>query len=99
MSAYLIFTREKTLDEQEMATYSAGAVATLAGREVNVLTLYGQHQDLEGPATEGSVVLQFPSADAAMAWYNSPSYRALREHRFKGAIYRAMLIEGFVAGA
>ena len=94
MSVYMIFTREETLDEQEMVTYSQGAMATLAGHDVNVLAAYGAHEDLEGPSTEGSVVLKFPTAEAAKAWYNSPSYRAVREHRFKGARYRLMLIEG-----
>jgi len=27
-------------------------------------------------------------------WYDSPLYREAREHRFKGADYRAVLVEG-----
>ena len=30
----------------------------------------------------------------AKAWYDSPAYREAREHRFRGADYRAILFEG-----
>jgi uncharacterized protein (DUF1330 family) len=93
-SAYLVFRREKLLDEQELATYSKQVPATLVGHEVKVLALYGAHQDLEGPSTEGTVILEFPSADAAKAWYNGSAYREVREHRFKGATFRVMLVKG-----
>jgi uncharacterized protein (DUF1330 family) len=94
MSAYLIFTRDKTLDEHELATYSKEAPATLAGHEVKSLAFYGAHEDLEGAPTEGVVILEFSSIEAAKAWYNSPSYRKAREHRFKGATYRVTLVQG-----
>jgi uncharacterized protein (DUF1330 family) len=85
MSAYLIFTRDKTLDEHEMAIYSKEVPATLSGHEVKILARYGLHEDLEGPSTEGTVVLQFPNMEAAKAWYDGPAYREVREHRFKGS--------------
>lgn len=94
MSAYLIFTRDKTLDEHELATYSREVPATLAGHPVKVLALYGTHEDLEGPSTEGTVVLEFPSIEAAKAWYNGSAYREVREHRFKGSNYRVTLVNG-----
>jgi uncharacterized protein (DUF1330 family) len=61
MSAYLIFTRDKTLDEHELATDSKDSPATLARHEVKVLAFYGSHEDLEGASTGGSVILEFPS--------------------------------------
>jgi uncharacterized protein (DUF1330 family) len=94
MTAYMIFTRDKTLDQPELATYSEKAPATLSGHEVKVLAFYGAHEDLEGSSTEGTVILAFPSIEAAKAWYNSPSYRAVREHRFKGATYQVTLVDG-----
>lgn len=94
MSAYLVFTRDKMLDKMEMATYAKEVPATLAGHEVKVLALYGGHEDLEGAATEGTVILAFPSSEAAKAWYDGPAYRAVREHRFKGATYRVTLVQG-----
>jgi uncharacterized protein (DUF1330 family) len=94
MSAYLIFTRDKMLDEHELATYSKEVLATLAGHEVKVLALHGSHEDLEGASTEGAVILEFPGIEAAKAWYNGSPYRKVREHRFKWATYRVILAEG-----
>lgn len=94
MSAYMVFTRDKTLDQNELNLYSKEVPATLAGHEVKVLALYGQHQDLEGDPTEGTVILEFPSIEAAKAWYDGPEYRKVREHRFKGSTYRVVLIQG-----
>ena len=94
MKGYLVFTREKMLDKDEMAAYSKEVPPTFAGHEVKTLALYGAYEDLEGPATEGTVILEFPSIEAAKAWYNSPGYRKAREHRFKGATYRVTLVEG-----
>jgi uncharacterized protein (DUF1330 family) len=94
MSAYVIFTREKTFDQSELDAYNKEAQKTLAGHEVKVLAFYGLHEDLEGAPTEGTVILEFPSMAAAKAWYDSPLYRKVREHRFKGANYRVTLTEG-----
>ena len=94
MSAYIVFTREKTLDKLELATYSKDAPATLAGHEVKVLALNGSDEDLEGPSTEGTVIFELPSIEAAKAWYNGSPYREVREHRLKGATYRVALVEG-----
>ncbi len=94
MSAYLIFMRDKTLDERELAAYSKDVPPTLAGHPAKVLALYGAHEDLEGAATEGTVILEFPTSEAAKAWYDSPAYRKVRECRFKGAKYHVILVQG-----
>jgi uncharacterized protein (DUF1330 family) len=94
MSAYIVFTRDQTLDAQELATYNQLVPATLEGHPVKILALYGAHEELEGPANEGTVIVEFPTVEAAKAWYNSPAYREAREHRFKGAKYRATLVAG-----
>jgi len=52
------------------------------------------HEDLEGASTEGTVALEFPGIEAAKTWYNGPLYREVRKHRFKGATYRVVLVEG-----
>jgi uncharacterized protein (DUF1330 family) len=59
----------------------------------NFSLFYGAHEELEGAPTEGTVILEFPNA-AAKAWYGGPAYRKVREHPFKGANDRAILIEG-----
>jgi uncharacterized protein (DUF1330 family) len=94
MSAYLIFTREKTLDPKELAIYMEEIRATFAGHNIKVLAAYGPHEDLEGPPTEGTVIAEFPSMEAAKAWYDSPAYREVRLHRLNGAVYRGLIVEG-----
>jgi uncharacterized protein (DUF1330 family) len=94
MSAYAIFTREKTLDQAEMDVYNEQVKATFAGHDIKLLAAYGPFEDLEGRPTEGTAIAEFPSMEAAKAWYDSPAYREVRLHRFEGAIYRATLVQG-----
>jgi len=94
MSAYLVFTRGKVFDEAEFDTYEKAAPATLAGHPVKPLAFYGKHEDLEGEPTNGTVILEFPDAAAAKAWYDGPAYREVREHRFKSANFHVTLVEG-----
>ncbi len=94
MSAYFIFTREKTLDQAEMDLYHQQVRATFAGHDMKPLAVYGAFEDVEGAPTEGTVIVEFPTMEAAKAWYDSPAYREVRIHRFEGAIYRATLVQG-----
>jgi uncharacterized protein (DUF1330 family) len=94
MAAYVVFVRDRTNNPSELATYSQKVGSALVGHPVTVLAAYGRHEVLEGPAVEGVVILEFPSFDEAKAWYDSPAYREVREHRFKGADYRAVIVEG-----
>jgi uncharacterized protein (DUF1330 family) len=94
MAAYAVFIRESTRDATELETYSQQVGATLASHPINVLAAYGRQEVLEGPEVEGVVILEFPTLEAAKAWYGSPAYRQLREHRFRGADYRAVIVEG-----
>jgi uncharacterized protein (DUF1330 family) len=94
MSAYVVFPHEKTLDRLELAAYLKDVPATLGGHEVRVLAPNGWPEDLQGPSTEGTVILEFPSIEPANAWYNGSTYREVREQRLKGATYRVTLVEG-----
>jgi uncharacterized protein (DUF1330 family) len=94
MKGYFVFTREKTLDAAELAIYWDKVQPTFEGHEVKLLASYGKFEVFEGDATEGVVIAEFPSVEAAEAWYNSPAYREVRKYRDKGAVYRAILVEG-----
>ena len=58
------------------------------------LAAYGRQEVLEGPAPEGVAIAEFPSLEEAKQWYESPAYQAAAQHRFKGAIYRGIIVEG-----
>ncbi len=94
MATYIVFTRESTQDQSEFDTYQKLVGATFEGHPVKVLAAYGPQQVLEGDAPEGVVIVEFPTTDAARAWYDSPAYQAVAQHRFKGTRYRAVLVEG-----
>jgi uncharacterized protein (DUF1330 family) len=94
MAAYFVFTRERTKDQSEMDAYTQKVGATLKGHSFTGLVHYGRLEVMEGPEVEGMVILSFPSVEAAKAWYDSPAYREVRKHRFLGADYSAVLVEG-----
>lgn len=94
MAAFLVFTRTATKDPAEMATYSSMAGRTFKGHAVTPHVAYGAQEILEGEAHEGMVILSFPTADEAKAWYDSPAYKEAREYRFRGADYQVTLVEG-----
>jgi uncharacterized protein (DUF1330 family) len=96
--AYIVFIKEATLDAEQLSQYGAAVGATFEGHDARVLAAYDAHEVVEGPAMEGVVLLQFPSLEAARAWYFSPAYQAAAQHRFRGATYRAVITEGKVIG-
>lgn len=58
----------------------------------------GPVEVVEG-AWPGSVVLmEFPSRDAAKAWYQSPAYQAIAPLRIRNAISDLVLIDSIPAG-
>ena len=91
MPAYIIMTRERTHDSEEMARYSEKAKAA---REGQPLAFYGDFEVLEGSGMEGAVILRFADMAAARAWYESPAYQEARKHRFLGADYRVFIVDG-----
>ena len=94
MSAYIVFTRTKTLDRKELETYWAGIKDTMQGHSIEVLVAYGNHEILEGDPIEGIVIAKFPTVQAAKDWYYSEAYQSVAKHRHKGAIYQGLLVEG-----
>ena len=94
MSAYLVFTKEKTLDPAELVIYQRQIPRTLEPFDVRRLVTNGPVEVLEGAPVEGVVITEFPTMEAAKAWYDSPTYSEARVHRQKGAEYRCLLVEG-----
>ncbi len=95
MKSYVVFIRETTRDSSELETYWQKAPAAMVGHNFKALAAYGPHEVIEGPAVEGVAILEFPSYAEAKAWYDSPAYVEAREYRFKGADYRAVIVEAF----
>ena len=94
MPAYMVFIREKTIDQSELEAYWEKVTATLEGRPIKALAAYGKHLTLEGPDVEGIVIAEFPTLEEARDWYESPAYQEAAQHRHRGAIYRGLIVEG-----
>jgi uncharacterized protein (DUF1330 family) len=94
MAAFIVLIREKTRDQSEIDTYMPKAKASFEGHPVTMLARLGSQEVLEGPEPEGVFILSFPSLKDAKAWYDSPAYKEARKHRFLGADYRTILVEG-----
>jgi uncharacterized protein (DUF1330 family) len=94
MVAYVVFTREKMRNPGEYEIYREKSRPANAAHPLKPLALYGRHEVLEGPAIEGAVILEFPTVDAARAYYHSPAYQEALRHRFLGADYRVFIVEG-----
>lgn len=82
-------------DPQRYAEYAAlgrGAVAQYGGR---ILAGGGRVATLEGkPIPSRVVVIEFPSYDAAITYYESPEYQDAKALRRDAATVRFAVIEG-----
>src|SRR4029077_10257409 len=94
MSAYIVFTRTKTLDQKELETYWAGIKATVKGHPIEVLVAYGKYEVLEGGPIEGIEMPKFTGVKAAKDWYYSEAYQSVAQPRKRGAIYDGLIVEG-----
>lgn len=94
MAAYIVFIRERMRNREEYERYRETSRAANARHALKPLALYGKHEMLEGPAIEGAVILEFPTMEAATAYYHSAEYQEAAKHRFLAADYRAFIVEG-----
>ena len=94
MTAYVIYICEQTYDQEELDIYVNSVGPVLEKFPMQFLAANGRLEVLEGPAPEAVTIAKFPTIDAAFAWYHSPDYQAVAQHRFKGASYRGLVVEG-----
>jgi uncharacterized protein (DUF1330 family) len=94
MPAYFVAVRTAIKDAKEMETYGRKARKSMAGHQVKALAVYGKIRSTDGPPTDGVVILEFPTFEAAEAWYDSPAYQEAVAHRFSGGDYQTFIIEG-----
>ena len=98
MTAYIIATYDVT-NPEGFAAYGPSVGPTFAGTGVEVLAVDPASTPLEGDAPKTTVVLKFPDAAAARAWYDSPQYGAIKHLRTDNSKGRMVLVEGFVPPA
>ena len=98
MTVYAIFIRdEPPHDPDGLAVYqkmNRDNVPAFLAHGIKPIAVYGATEALEGPAPDGTIILQFPTMADARAWYNSPEYQAALPYRLNASQYRAFLVEG-----
>ncbi len=86
MPAFMVFIREKTLDQPELEAYWDKIRARRLGRspDQNILAAYGRPCDAgrTGSRRCGRCRISHASKKPA-AWYDSPAYQEVAQHRFQ----------------
>jgi uncharacterized protein (DUF1330 family) len=80
MTAYFIASYRIT-DPAGYESYVPAVIPTLMAAGCEILVADYASQAVEGAPNEVTVVLKFASKAAAMAWYNSAEYQAIKHHR------------------
>lgn len=101
MAAYLIAGNDVT-DPKIMEKYVEVAGPTLEPCGARLLApsmtnivMGGPVAHKEGPWKPSRVVIiEFPSMDKALAWYNSPAYQSAMKLRLKGSVGSLLFADG-----
>jgi len=95
MPAYFFFDVLEITDPEKMETYRAGVSATVEAHGGIYRVIGGEQEGFEGDwRPVFPVLIEFPTAAAARAWYESPEYSALRELRLQAMRGSAVLLHG-----
>jgi uncharacterized protein (DUF1330 family) len=76
MAAYLVANYRIT-DPEAYQGYPPAVVPTLAAHGAAILVADYASEAVEGTPASVTVVVKFPSKDAARAWYESPEYQEI----------------------
>ena len=94
MSAFII-AQIAVRDRNEYSKYVAGFMEILTAHKGRLLSVDEDPHVFEGSWPSGRTVLfEFPSKDEALAWYRSPEYQRLAEHRFASSEGTLVMVQG-----
>jgi uncharacterized protein (DUF1330 family) len=91
--AYVVANYRIT-DAESYAEYGPLARPTLVAHGAEILAVDSESEVIEGVADHHTVVVRFPSKDAARAWYNSPEYQEIIHLRTDNSEGFGVLING-----
>ncbi|HLU56316.1 MAG TPA: DUF1330 domain-containing protein [Pseudonocardia sp.] len=96
MPGYLILHGEVT-DPEGYEEYKAKAQVLLAEHGARYLSRGGAATPLEGEWLPRFVIVEFPSYEAALAFYHSPEYQEIAEIRKRCSTSAVAIVEGLPA--
>jgi uncharacterized protein (DUF1330 family) len=88
---YMVYVCHSVSDRAKLEEYWASIGPTLKGQPIKLLAAYTPFEVLEGENVEAVLVAEWPSMEAAKAWYDSPGYKAIRHLRQDNAKYTGVL--------
>jgi uncharacterized protein (DUF1330 family) len=80
--AYLLVLNYDVTDPVKFAEYAKRSASTIPP-DMKVLAFDQHPHDLEGASRERITIVEFPTQEAAMRWYESNAYRAIRPLRLE----------------
>jgi uncharacterized protein (DUF1330 family) len=96
---YMVYVCHSVSDRAQLEKYWNSIGPTLEGQPIKFLAGYTPYEVLEGENVLGVFVGEWPSMEAAKAWYDSPGYKAIRHLRRNNAKYTGVLLEAGFAPA
>lgn len=95
MAAYMV-AQIRIDDPQDYQNYLAGFLACFQRHGGELLATSSQETEVvEGEwAYPRTVIMKFPSREAARAWYEDPEYQNLAAYRHRSAKANLVLVEG-----
>jgi uncharacterized protein (DUF1330 family) len=95
MPAGYTITRITVTDREKYKEYARGAFPTMKKHRCEVLVDDRQTEVLEGEwSGERTIILRWPSRQAALDWYNDPAYQEIVGLRHEGADADVVVVEG-----
>ena len=87
-------------DRAEYETYLRAFMGVFRRFDGEVLAAVDHPAPVEGQwPYDRTILLRFPSREAALRWSGSPEYQAIVEHRLKGTISNVVILEGLAPAA
>ena len=94
MPAYVVYQGE-VFDQQQYDVYKVKAAESILAAGGRYVVRGGDVEVLEGEPPAGrTVILEFPTRQAAIDWYRSEEYTAVRKLRENAARARMYVIDG-----
>lgn len=82
-------------DREEYSKYQAGFMEIFSQYDGKMLSVDEAPKLIEGEwPVSRTVLIEFPSKESAMAWYESEAYQALAQHRFASSDGNIVLLKG-----
>lgn len=96
MTAYFVATYTIT-DSAGYEPYVPAVIPILQNHDCEVLAADYASQPIEGEPHAVTVIVRFTSREAALAWYNSPEYQAIKHLRTDNSKGMAVLVDQWTA--